>query len=148
MGYSTEFKGEIKFNQELTASQLAEVRKFLGEDCRDHPEWGAEDLYHVDLEFNDDFSGLRWDGAEKTYNMVGLVNMIVSNMRSAVSGEFGFVGEMVAQGEDYDDRWTLVCSENGWAARVDVPLTGKVAVECPRCEEEFLLDEARQRKVE
>lgn len=39
MGYSTEFKGELKFTTELTASQLAEVKKFLSEDCRSHSEW-------------------------------------------------------------------------------------------------------------
>ena len=81
MGYSTEFKGEIKFRNELTASQLSDVSAFLTEDCRDHPEWGNTDLYYVDLELLKDFSGLQWNGAEKTYGMVGIVNRITDKMR-------------------------------------------------------------------
>jgi len=41
MGYNTDFKGELKFIPELKASQLAYIQGILGEDCRDHPEWGT-----------------------------------------------------------------------------------------------------------
>ena len=148
MGYSTEFKGEIKFKRELTASQLAEVREFLGEDCRDHPEWeGAENLYGVDLEFNEDFSGLRWNGMEKTYDMVNVVNMIIANTRKSIP-DFGFTGMLNAQGEDYNDRWTLTFDKKGWAKMVRVPLAGKVIVTCPECGGEFFLEDAEQRESE
>ncbi len=66
MGYSTDFKGELKFNYELKASELNDVKKFFSEDCRDHDEWlNSTGLYYVDLEFTEDFSGIKWNGAEK-----------------------------------------------------------------------------------
>ena len=67
MGYTTKFIGELKFTREMTAPQLAELISILGEDCREHPEWNATDLYHIDLELNGQCDGLRWNGMEKTY---------------------------------------------------------------------------------
>ena len=40
MGYSTSFTNKLLFTKELKASELAELKKFLGADCREHPEWG------------------------------------------------------------------------------------------------------------
>ena len=140
MGYSTEFNGELKFKNELTASELSEVKKFLGNDCRDHPEWGEPDLYYVDLEFLDDFSGLKWDGAEKTYGMIELVNMITRNMRGRLQyAGFGFTGELFAQGEDYDDRWKLVIDNEGIAKKREVVIVGDTVV-CPHCESKFFVE--------
>jgi hypothetical protein len=51
MGYSTSFSGELLFTKELKASELAELNKFLGEDCRDHPEWGISGLTYIDFPF-------------------------------------------------------------------------------------------------
>lgn len=39
MGYTTEFKGELKFTTELSAKALAKVKSFFGKDCRQHNEW-------------------------------------------------------------------------------------------------------------
>lgn len=136
MGYNTEFKGELKFTQELTASQLAKVKSFLGEDCRNHPEWGASSLYHIGLELLDDFSGLRWNGAEKTYSMDGMINLIITHMRTDVP-DFGFVGKMVAQGEDIDDRYEILIKD-GWAVKREIELTG-TKIECPHCKQYFYL---------
>jgi len=136
MGYSTEFKGELKFTQELKASQIAKVQAFLSEDCKDHPEWGNHDLYYVDLEFLPDFSGLQWNGSEKTYGMVEVVNMIIENMRESMPS-FGLEGSFVAQGEDVDDRWELIF-ENGLAVKKNMPHTGS-KVTCPHCEQHFYI---------
>ena len=136
MGYSTDFEGELKFTEELKASQIAKVQSFLDEDCRDHPEWGNEDLYYVDLEFLPDYSGLKWNGAEKTYGMVEIVNMIIRNMRTEMPS-FGLEGKLLAQGEDVDDRWELVF-ENGIAVKKDLPQNGQKVV-CPHCEQHFYL---------
>lgn len=63
MGYTTNFKGELKFTKELKASELAKLSSMLGEDCREHPEWDYEGpLYYIDLELLEDFSGIKWDG--------------------------------------------------------------------------------------
>jgi hypothetical protein len=138
MGYTTKFLGSLKFTGELTATQLAHLKKMLNEDCRDHPEWGATDLYYIDLELADDFSGLRWSGAEKTYSMEKLVNVVIREMRKRWP-EFGLSGELEAQGEDHDDRWRLVIGADGMAAKVKHPRLGQ-KVECPYCERTFTLE--------
>ena len=136
MGYSTDFKGELKFTEELKASQLAKVKAFLDEDCRDHPEWGNTKLYYVDLELLPDYSGLRWNGAEKTYGMVDVVNLIITNMRKDMP-EFGLEGKLLAQGEDIDDRWELII-QDGMAVKKELPHTGSKVI-CPHCEQHFYL---------
>jgi NAD-dependent DNA ligase len=139
MGYSTEFSGELTFTKELTAKQLAKVKSFLGEDCREHKEWGDTDLTYIDLELLDDFSGLKWDGAEKTYDLVEKVNLLVKNVQKDYP-DFGLTGMLSAQGEDPTDRWVLVM-ENGKAVERKSVVKGK-KVTCPHCDEEFLLEES------
>jgi len=131
MGYSTQFTGELKFNEELLASDLAFVKSFFGEDVREHPEWGIKDLYYMDLTFNNDMSGVKWDGSEKTYGMVEQVNLIAREMQKR-RPNFHFVGTLNAQGEDAEDRWTLVINTEGIAEKIKVAIAGPVA-ECPHC---------------
>jgi len=139
MGYSTDFKGELKFCYELSVSELSEVKKFFGEDCRDHGDWeGTLGLYYVDLEFLDDFSGVKWNGAEKTHDMVGVVNMITETMSRSYP-DFCFNGKLLAQGEDLEDRWELVIDGNGVAKRKDIVIPGS-RVECPNCNCSFILE--------
>jgi hypothetical protein len=139
MGYHTDFKGELKFGSELTGSHLAKLNAILGQDARVHPEWnGHEDLDYIDLELLDDFSGIKWDGAEKTYGMVEAVNMITSILRKDIP-DFSFKGELIAQGEEFDDRWKLIIDENGIAHKKEIIMDGK-RVTCPYCEKEFILE--------
>jgi hypothetical protein len=118
MGYSTEFSGELLFTTPMTGPMLAEIQKFLGEDCRDHPEWGQRNLTYIDLELNDDYTGLRWDGAEKTYDLEAKVQLIIDNMCKKFP-EFGLEGSLTAQGDDMDDRWILKVEGNK-VSKVDV----------------------------
>ena len=134
MGCTTNFKGTLKFKKELTSSQLAYLNNILGEDCREHPEWNTTDLYHIDLKLSDDFSGMKWKGTEKTYDMDKLVNVVIREMRKQYP-EFAVTGKFVAQGEDIDDRWELVI-ENGFAVKKEISLTGKI-IECPHCGKKF-----------
>lgn len=137
MGYQTEYKGEFKFSQELSASDLAYLKKMLGEDSRDHPEWGIKlDNYYVSLEFLDDFSGLRWDGMEKTYNMPQILDFILTKMQERLP-EFSMDGRMVAQGEDVDDLYEITIVD-GVPIKRDLKPTGR-KVQCPHCEEYFYL---------
>lgn len=139
MGYSTQFKGELKFKSELTATQLAKVKSMCGEDCRDHPEWNAP-YYYIDLELTDDFSGLRWNGAEKTYDLDKLVNVVTAEMRKEWP-DFALTGELHAQGDEMEDRWVLKINEDGIAERKDVVVAGE-RVTCPHCEQKFILETA------
>ena len=144
MGYTTSFKGELLFTKELKASELAELSKFLGEDCRDHPEWNNTSLTYIDLKLNKDFTGLEWDGSEKTYDLVDKVNLIIDNMKT-ISPNFGLTGELLAQGEDVGDVWHLTI-ENGKAKYKKIDLSHKKKVTCPHCEEEFFLEEEKENK--
>lgn len=135
MGYTTTFKGELKFTKELTATQLAKLKTYLGEDCRNHAEWGRTDLSYIDLELLNDFSGLCWDGSEKTYDLEDKINLIIDQMRIEYP-DFGLQGKLLAAGEEAEDRWWLIV-ENGVAIRKDIELTGK-KVECPHCGETFI----------
>jgi hypothetical protein len=130
--------GELRFTNELKASELAHLKKFLGEDCRDHPEWEAKDLYYIDLEFTEDFGGLKHSGAEKTYDLDKLVNVVIRRMRIEFP-DFGLSGSLEAQGERFDDRWTLYIGEDGLAHKKVRPITGQV-IECPNCEHKFVLE--------
>ncbi len=138
MGYNTNFTGELKFIAEATAPQLAALKAMMGEDCRDHPDWNATGLYYIDLELNEDFTGIKWNGTEKTYELEKLVNVVLRVMREKWPA-FGLVGTLSAQGEDVEDRWALTIGEDGLAHKVKVALTGKI-VTCPHCEERFALE--------
>jgi hypothetical protein len=129
MGYSTKFTGELKFTTEASAPQLAALKAIMGEDCREHPEWNAPNLYYIDLELNDDFTGIKWDGAEKTYKLENLVNVLLRVMREKWP-QFGLTSALSAQGEDMEDRWELQMGEDGLAHKMEVAMTGKI-VTCP-----------------
>jgi hypothetical protein len=146
MGYSTEFSGTVYFENELTASQIAAINGIFNEDIRQHPEWvpllDASDentyLNYVALEFNKDFTGIEWDGSEKTNGMVEFLNLIRNYMESIGKPIVYKDSEMFAQGEEATDRW-WVKVENNVARGVTITVTGR-KVECPHCESEFLID--------
>lgn len=140
MGYSTDFKGELRFVGEPTAKQLAKLNSMFGEDCRDHPEWDAPGLYYVDLELNDDFTAIRWNGAEKTYSLEKIVNVVLREMRKEWP-DFALTGTLIAQGERIEDRWALHIGEDGLAHKQEIAVTG-TRVTCPDCGHKFLLEKA------
>ena len=137
MGYSTQFTGELKFVNEPTAKQLAALNAMFGEDCREHPEWDTAGLYYIDLELTPDFSGVRWNGAEKTYDLDELVNVVTLQMRKTWP-EFSFTGSLLAQGEETSDRWRLIIGADGIASKVAVIETSG-QIECPHCHQHFSL---------
>ena len=139
MGYSTDFRGELKFTTDIDIKQQAHLKQYMGEDFRDHPDWVKPDtyMYYIDLVILDDYSGIKWNGSEKTYGMLESINFIIDEMRK-LWPEFDMEGEMDNQGEEIGDVWKIVM-ENGRAIRKDVLLEGTV-VECPHCEEKFVLE--------
>ncbi len=59
MGYTTRFKGVLKFKTEPTVKELAHLKKVMATDFPDG---------YCDLVITDDFTGLEWDThTEKTY---------------------------------------------------------------------------------
>ena len=141
MGYTTRFDGELKFTSEPSAKALAKLNAMMGEDCRAHRDWNAAGLYYIDLELTKDFSGLKWNGAEKTYDLDKLVNVVIRVMRTEFP-DFGLSGSLMAQGEDVEDRWVLTIGEDGWASKQKIAITGQ-RVKCPNCEHKFILEASR-----
>jgi len=145
MGYTTQFDGELLFTKPLTNEQRIALENIFDEDVRDHEDdWGVDTretyMSYVDLEFNDDNTGMRWNGAEKTYEMDSLINLILRLMREKWP-DFGVEGKMLAQGESIGDIWTItVDQKTGNVVRTNLELTGK-KVECPHCGEEFIVEE-------
>jgi hypothetical protein len=135
MGYHTDFQGELKFKNELTETQLTYLQTVLGEDCREHPEWDCGDLIHIDLELLDDFSGLKWNGGEKTVDMEQIVSFVIRFMKEKFP-DFGLTGKLLAQGENLDDRWELYI-ENGKIDTIYLEIEGEI-IECPHCEMAFV----------
>lgn len=138
MGYNTQFRGKLSFTKGTTVAALSKLNRFLGEDCRDHPEWGAKHLTYIDLKLTSDFSGIEWDGSEKTYDLCEKINLVIDKMREEYPN-FGLEGELLAQGEDFEDRWMLKI-KNGKAIRVDVTIIGQKC-ECPSCGYQFIMEE-------
>jgi hypothetical protein len=142
MGYNTTFKGSLTFKHELSVPQLARLQEFFGEDCRDHKEWDAgKEAGYIDLRMSKGYTGIEWDDeTEKTYGLTDSVNVIIREMRKELP-EFGLEGQLVAQGEEIDDRWHLIIGDDGWAHKQDVVVFGD-RVTCPHCGERFIAEES------
>jgi len=139
MGYSTDYTGELKFTSEPTVAVLRDLRKFFGEDCRDHKEWNPPQYAsYIDLELTDEMDGIRWNGNEKTSPMDGLVNVVLTQMRKT-HPDFGLSGQMLAQGESIEDRWICAIGEDGMAHHMAITIKGQ-KVECPHCKRHFMLE--------
>jgi hypothetical protein len=132
----------LKFTSEATASQLAELTTILGEDCREHPEWGGEGLTSINLELTDDFTGIQWDGTEKTYELTECVNLILDRMWLKWP-QFGLSGTLTAQGEEIEDRWRLTIDAHWRAIEERIALTGTV-ITCPHCGERIVLEDVEK----
>jgi hypothetical protein len=139
MGYNTEFQGRLEFTRELKATELALLQSFMSEDYRDHPEWGDPlgniCLDYVHFQICKDFGGIEWDGSEKPYRTVEIVNLITELMRRQVP-DFQLKGLLLARGDNFNDRWELRIKDDGTAYRAELVFTGKI-IECPKCEEKF-----------
>lgn len=137
MGYDTEFTGELYFKQDVTNKQIALIKSMCGEDCRDHPEWECDsELTYIDLELNDDYSGIKWNGSEKTYDLADKINLIVKIVRQTWPDFDGFEGQIKARGEYGDSDWLILCHEDGTVYEHKLVLVGD-NVTCPSCGHRF-----------
>lgn len=148
MGYSTDFSGVLKIKNDLTASQLRELNRILNSDTEDllkeFPEAFRGDNYqaknaYIQLELNQEFNGIQWDGSEKCYYMTEVVNVVIECMKKTVP-DFELEGSLLAQGEEPEDRWNLVINE-GVAKKIDTHPQGK-KITCPCCGEKFFYEES------
>lgn len=132
MGYSTDIKGRLDFNREISIQQYKKLKEFCGELASDHPEWENPQnaKSYIQWEVTKDLGGIEWDGNEKFYDIFQSLNLIIHNMRKEWP-EFGVKGQLLCQGEDIDDRWHLKIGEDGLAYREDSEVK---TVKCPECD--------------
>lgn len=134
MGYNTDFSGELKFVKPLTAAELKHLEFIIREDARDHKDWDPGDVCYMSLEVLKDASGLRWDGSEKTYEMVGAINLLTKLMRR-INHNFELSGTMLAQGDEVGDVWRLVMKDG--VAYEEPVLSKDHKIVCPHCHKEI-----------
>lgn len=107
MGYSTQYKGKLEISPPLDIPRLVALDAILGEDPRDHPEWGNQEFYGVDLELTKDKKFLQWNHTEKSYSLDKQAELVIREMRKQFP-DFCLSGRIRAQGEEMDDRWAFV----------------------------------------
>lgn len=137
MGYSTNYVGKLQpldGNQRLTLEQEMELESFFEEDVRDHPEW-QKFLFnsyatYIDLGWGEG-NTVKYNGAEKSNDMVDNVNLITAAMREKWP-EFRFQGEFFCQGDEVGDVWYLRFDANGHAYR-DEAINRTTICVCPNC---------------
>jgi hypothetical protein len=135
VGYTTEFEGVLKFTNPLTAEQEIYLTEMLGIDPDDKPQFKQSSrLSYIQYDLAPDKSGIQWDGNEKFYYAENACNFIIENMKARFP-DFGLVGELLAQGEEFCDIWMLAIVD-GVAKRIDLKIGGHVT--CPECAHVFL----------
>jgi len=138
MGYNTSFEGELKFSDDLTIPMLVELNKLLGEDVRDLPHVEqVGDFNYFDLELLDDYSGIKWNGSEKTRDMPGQINTIIKHLRDNFVDYPHLTGNLVALGEERDDSYRVLVQEFGGATKIAIHNATPTPGSCPHCGEEL-----------
>lgn len=96
---------------------------------------------------SNDGDSLEWNGTEKFYDSVEWMEYIITHFLGSspvARPELYFLqghvlnGSIAAQGESYDDRWTLTVVDNK-VTKTDMPRVGD-RITCPHCEGEFVLE--------
>ena len=148
MGYNTEFEGEIKFSREITVPELRIIQATIdasdvGEiaDMCKYQKKDDDEFRYLDLELTNDFTGIKWDGSEKTYYMVTSLNVFFHAIRQRIP-DMSFNGRMDAQGEEVEDVWTIEVKD-GVARRVEVEKPHMT--QCPECDRWFRTTDAETR---
>ena len=111
MGYTTDFKGSLKFNKPLTIRQLKTIQEFDGKRPRSNLYVGSTmpDSW-CDWAVDDLGESIAWNGSEKSYHMFEWLMWLRSNLLSA----WGIVlldGIIEASGEERNDRWAIICKD-------------------------------------
>lgn len=134
MGYNTRFSGTIYFAQTISVAEIRELRQWIGGiDVRDIEPNAKYGFCIIDLDIDEDMTGLCWNGSEKTYFLEQQINWVVSKMRLKFPN-FTLNGEIEAVVED-GDRYQIVVNA-GSATRIQLQSKSE-RIECPYCGREF-----------
>lgn len=130
MGYTTEFKGRLKFTCEMSSDMYALLDSILNET---HLYFLVEGpLHNIDYKVTKEYDGIEWNGMEKSYDMVEKANLILDLMQREYQ-QFGFQGSLDAAGEDRFDVWVLSIGQDGRAVRSDCSGGVQNHSTCPNC---------------
>lgn len=124
------YEGEILIIN-VTAQKLGKLNKYLGKDARNlglRPD--VIGFHHFDVEFNEDLTGLRWNGSEGTRNMVGILTYLQNEC------DLTLTGKMLCQGPEFGDRYAIIIS-NGTPVKIDVALSSEANL-CPSCGHQWM----------
>jgi hypothetical protein len=139
MGYTTSFQGVIKIEPELKASEIKFIQGMFGDMREWNPKMAKElDMTWFNFEFDENFTGIRWDGSEKFYDADGCMKVLIDETLKKYP-HLKFNGILQAQGEEFSDRWQLIVKNNK-VTRKDVKLKGDI-ITCPNCDEQFTLED-------
>lgn len=124
MGYQTEFTGHVTVDPPLNGPEMAFLHQFADDDHRGVPGTPAHS-YYCSWVPTDDGLGIEWSTMEKFYDADEWMAYIIDHFLKSDGVEsvdkpefkhftFNHVvnGRIEAQGEDADDRWTLVVEDN------------------------------------
>jgi len=102
VGYSTTFLGLAKFRKPLTDEQLGIIQSYIDDESADLELAGRdEDGNWID------YDALKWNGAEKTYDMVRWL-FEIGELLQENDPEQGFAdGYLEAYGESAGDLWCV-----------------------------------------
>lgn len=143
MGYSTKFEGTIGI-EGLDINGLRKISALIEDNAPEDSfpalvkkyggKYRAGRFYYLDVELTGSLDGIKWNGSEKTGDMVAILNLI----QEACGLTYREGDKMTAQGEEWDDRYEVVIV-GGVAVKRELPI-GKAAT-CPRCDHQFELPE-------
>ena len=145
---SENFEGTIYFKKGITMEQMRYMDKILGTDIRNNSE--LENLidksmeytpfYHIDLQFNEDFSGLEWSGGEGTRGLAETLNLITDYMKYLGHPiQYDSVSKIYATYHDYGER-AVIKIVNNRAVEISLPDI-EDEITCPNCDHKFKLED-------
>lgn len=111
MGYSTNFKGQIKIDPPASAELIRDVNAFCekrhGDSInvyKDHPG------FYCNWKVSEDGTSILWNGSEKSYDMDTWLPILIEKF--FVQNNHILNGTVIAQGEDVGDTWTILVKDN------------------------------------
>jgi len=107
MGYTTTFKGSIKIEPPLSWQEANKINSF----CNGRQDERSSTKHPgIWCDYTCTTTEIKWNGSEKSYDMVQWMEFLIMEFFRPFGRKLD--GQMEAQGEDFNDRWLLVVTDN------------------------------------
>jgi hypothetical protein len=106
MGYTTTFAGCLRIDPPLKWEQRDEVNQFCSED---HRTAGFPGIW-CDWQVNEAGDRIGWNENEKSYEMAAWIRYLIQTRFSPWGRKLN--GRVLAEGEERNDVWLLMVTEN------------------------------------